>query len=330
MSSSKLTTSTTQSVEIDRKLSCLDAVKRKRNPDANQPTTSVPDLKKHSSNRPAPSPNELGTVVGLVTDRSGSMLLLMGTQITGSMNIISDWQNEMDPSKTHCLVYTFDNQIQCSFQGTADTLTKSCLETIQRDMMPGGSTALYDAVIQSVQHQQKMVDAIWEGLSKSQRGHLQKLDFQIPVVLTVFTDGEDNCSTHSRQDMKRVVEEHRKKYGAKCIFAGANFDVREQGQLMGFAPQLSLQVSATPEYVTNAYQSIRQCSRQASVTPGGVDPEFTQLQRQLSADIHDQMGTLNVADVTDSLPLSQPLLPLSQPLLPLSQLPFMPPHINPQ
>ena len=297
-------------MQFRTKLSCLDAVKRKHEDSDQSSTSAVPKSKKR--NRPIPSLVQLGTVVGLVTDRSGSMLSLMGTQITGSMNIISDWQKpgkNINPAKTHCLVYTFDDRIKCSFHGTANILTESCLAEISEDMLPRGSTALYDAVIQFIKHQQKMVDDIWAGLSKTLQTSLRKLDFKIPVVLIVFTDGQDNCSIHSIQDMKRVVEEHRKKYGAKCIFAGANFNVQEQGQLMGFAPQLSLQVSATLEHSANAYQSIRQCSNEASMTSGGIDPGFTQLQRQMSVDVCDQ-SLYGINNGPYSVPSPVPLDPI--------------------
>jgi VWFA-related protein len=120
---------------------------------------------------------DVPVAVGLVVDNSTSMLTRRGMVLAGGKAFA-------DSSHPDDEVFTvvFNEHVRDTLPNGAEfTQSHAMVEASLVRYPPGGMTAVYDAVIAGLDHLQK--------------AKLQK------KVLVVLTDGEDNASTHSKQDM---------------------------------------------------------------------------------------------------------------------------------
>jgi len=120
---------------------------------------------------------DVPVAAGLVIDNSSSMLNRRNMVLAGGRAFA-------DSSHPEDQVFTvvFNEHVRDGLPpGLGFTQSHPLLEASLIRYRPGGLTAVYDAVI--------------EGLDHLQRASLQK------KVLIVLSDGEDNASSHSKQDM---------------------------------------------------------------------------------------------------------------------------------
>ena len=120
---------------------------------------------------------DVPVAVGLVVDNSTSMLTRRNMVVAGEKAFA-------DSSHPEDQVFTvvFNEHVRDTLpNGAAFTQSHAIVEASLLRYPPGGLTAVYDAVI--------------TGLDHLQQATLQK------KVLVVLSDGEDNASMHSKQDM---------------------------------------------------------------------------------------------------------------------------------
>ena len=90
-------------------------------------------------------------------------------------------------------------------------------------LIPRGSTALYDAVGQSVVHFGELLEAMDEDARPG------------TVQVIVVTDGEENSSKEfSAAEVKRLVTQQTETYSWGFVFLGANQDAVLTGATLGF------------------------------------------------------------------------------------------------
>jgi Ca-activated chloride channel homolog len=120
---------------------------------------------------------DVPVAVGLVLDNSGSMIARQRMTIAGGMAFARSSHPEDELFTVH-----FNEDVQFGLPASlAFTNRETLLQAALGRYRPGGKTALYDAVIAALDH--------------LERANHQK------HVLVVLSDGEDNASRHSEDDM---------------------------------------------------------------------------------------------------------------------------------
>src|SRR5581483_6665621 len=131
--------------------------------------------------------------MGLVLDRSGSMFMMMEEVYQAAFHTIRSSKAEDE-----FFISTFNEQSKMQQHLTTDRLV---LEQQLKNIEAGGATALYDAILDAVDH--------------IQQGSQEK------KALLVVTDGADNASTHRFQE---VLERARQE--SVAIYVVGMFDKR--------------------------------------------------------------------------------------------------------
>lgn len=111
--------------------------------------------------------------MGLVLDRSGSMFMMMKEVYQAAFHTISSSKAEDE-----FFLEVFSDEVKTQQDFSTD---RRVLEQQLKSIGAGGATALYDAILEGVDH--------------IQRGHHDK------KALLVVTDGADNASTHRFQEV---------------------------------------------------------------------------------------------------------------------------------
>src|SRR5699024_7460969 len=107
-----------------------------------------------------------------------------------------------------------------------------------KDYLVGGSTALLDAIGQTIQHMSQMKDAI-------------------NVLFVIITDGQENASRQfTVQTVKLLLEQQKEAKGWVFIFLGANIDAVETASRMGISPDHAADFLSDSEGTQLNYQVI--------------------------------------------------------------------------
>ena len=152
----------------------------------------------------------------LIVDESGSMQSLYGAAISGmneTLESIRNLASECKEQAQEVTLVTFDSN---HYNKIFDSVPVASTQNITRqDYRPGGATPLYDA----------MGRALYELEPKVKEKEA--------VVVTVITDGYENCSCeYSLQDIRALVE-RLDKSGWIFTYIGANQVSAEVGASMG-------------------------------------------------------------------------------------------------
>ena len=120
---------------------------------------------------------DVPVAVGLAIDNSTSMLTRRNMVLAGTKAFASSSHPEDE-----VFTVVFNENVRTGLPGDLRfTRSASMIEASLRRFVPGGMTALYDAVIQGLDHLQEAT-------------HQKR-------VLVVLSDGGDNASQHSKEDM---------------------------------------------------------------------------------------------------------------------------------
>lgn len=164
----------------------------------------------------------------LVVDESGSMAIIQKQALMGineTLDTIAKMQKTHKELEQHITLLTFDSSHKRLIYDniTADMAHKlGC-----NDYRPGGATPLYDA--------------IGMGIAKI---NAQTSDDD-SVLVTIITDGEENCSEEYNLDMIKNLIGKLKKQGWTFTFIGTdNLDVKGMAADMGIDNHLSFSEDA--------------------------------------------------------------------------------------
>jgi len=238
---------------INKKLSCLDAVKRRRG------TTTRPAVLSLA-------------IVQSTRDRSGSMSSFQGSAAASLYtSIIDHKQNSKDNNVqiTYSLT-TFDDRVEHPFQNVDIHEVDLSEDDAKNLVEPRGLTRLYATAIEDLARLRKTVKK-----TKSENPGAT-----VKGIFELHTDGADNESQPlTSSDLNAAVKAARSE-GIVCIYAGANQDAITTGTRYGFSPDLSLTTDNTP---TRGGQGLRMCSQAVMRACSGMPAAFTQLERNVSA-----------------------------------------------
>lgn len=156
------------------------------------------------------------TEVVFIIDESGSMHGLEGDTV-GGFNSTVDKQKKLEGE---CLVSTvMFNTRSRVIHDRVDI--KNIEKMAENDYQPSGSTALIDALGDSIKHI-KMVHR-----------YIREEDVPSKTMFVITTDGMENAShKYSLSEVKKMIEE-RKEKGWEFVFLAANIDAAETARSYG-------------------------------------------------------------------------------------------------
>lgn len=166
----------------------------------------------------------MNTLVAVVLDKSGSMESIRSATVSGFNELLETHQRENpDSSLSLQLFDTVPHEAQFFSPITAaEPLT-------ERTYQPGGSTALYDAIVAQI----RRVEALDEQPER--------------VAFIIVTDGMENASrTETRESAKALIEWHTNEAkGWAFTFLGANIDSYAVGGGLGIAAAATMDYNAS-------------------------------------------------------------------------------------
>ena len=203
-----------------------------------------------------------------VGDRSGSMISMGDSPWQGAR----DWANEQagnakkNGDDAYITLVTFDEESERPLNSVPTNNWENVTDqNAKKWMKPRGTTRLYDTAIEELQALKSRMTA---------RGSTCK------GIFALLTDGCDNCSQSSPDDMNKVVTKARND-GITCFFLAANQDAIASGARYGFIEDQCLLTGADQETSINAFKAMNSAYTRA--ISGQASPAFTQLERTESA-----------------------------------------------
>ena len=180
------------------------------------------------------------TELVFILDKSGSMSGLESDTIGGFNSLIEN-QKKKD-GKCYVTTVLFDTD----FSKVHDRVELSEIRKMTADdYIPGGCTALLDAIGSTVKH-----------IANIHR-YARPEDVPEHTVFAIMTDGLENASRcFSREEIKRMISHEQEKYGWEFLFLGANIDSVETACSMGINPQKAANYHADAVGTQISWQSI--------------------------------------------------------------------------
>lgn len=180
------------------------------------------------------------TELVFILDRSGSMCGLEADTIGGFNSMLERQKKEAGEARVTTVL--FDDQYELlhdriDLQGVAPIT--------DREYYVRGCTALLDAMGRTIQ---KIA-----GVQK-QTAPEQRADH---VMFVITTDGYENASREYTADqIRRMVEQQKEKYGWEFLFLGANIDAISTAQRFGIAPERAVNYHADSEGTRLNYETV--------------------------------------------------------------------------
>ena len=180
------------------------------------------------------------TELVFILDRSGSMSGLESDTI-GGFNSMIEKQKKVDGK---CFVTTvlFNTEIE-RIHDRADLAAIKPMT--DRDYTPGGCTALLDAMGDTIRHIVQI--------------HKYARPEDVPEYTTfvIMTDGLENASRRYNSDeVKKLVEHEKEKYGWEFLFLAANIDAIETAGRIGIRQDRAVDYMADTAGTELAFRSV--------------------------------------------------------------------------
>ena len=160
------------------------------------------------------------TELVFILDRSGSMAGLESDTI-GGFNAMLEKQKR-EEGVAYVTTVLFDTRLE----RLHDRLKIADVPAMtEKDYMPGGCTALLDAIGDTVHH---IIDI---------HRYARPEDVPEKTVVVITTDGLENAShRYSLEQIKALIEHEQEKHGWEFLFLGANIDAVETARGIGISP----------------------------------------------------------------------------------------------
>lgn len=154
-------------------------------------------------------------IIGLTMDRSGSMHSMWNEAVGGFNGFVKDQAKE-DGNAWLTLTY-FDNNVKEKYYAW-NVRDIPELSQIDAEIHPGGMTALYDAIMQSI--------------SRTENWLSENPWFDGEIVQVIITDGLENASETLGETLKERITQ-KESEGWNFIYLAANVDTKATAQGLG-------------------------------------------------------------------------------------------------
>ena len=181
-----------------------------------------------------------------ILDRSGSMSGLESDTIGGFNSLIENQKQMGGQVYVSTVLFNHESRV------VHDRVALEKIEPMTRqDFIVGGSTALIDAIGDAIHHIGNIHKyARWEDVPEH-------------TVFVIMTDGYENAShRYSSDEVKRMIERQKEKYGWEFLFIGANIDAVQTAKHFGINEDRSVNYNADSMGTHVAYQAVDQAMGQ--------------------------------------------------------------------
>lgn len=180
------------------------------------------------------------TEVICILDASGSMHCLVDDTIGGYNSFIEEQKNS--EGQTAVTLVTFNDKVQTKYESID---VNDVLKLTKKDYVPGGMTALLDAIGTTI-------DKVGKRLAETPEENRPS-----KVIVMITTDGQENSSTeYTRSRVKAMIEEQTNKYSWQFLFAGANIDSEKEAESIGINKAFATNYSYNSSGVDSVYRSL--------------------------------------------------------------------------
>lgn len=178
------------------------------------------------------------TDLNIILDRSGSMQSIARDMEGGLTAFLQKEKGSGDDTRVS--LFRFDGNYETVF------LDKNIKDDLKIELIPGGSTALMDAVGKTIQHVEQKLSGMLEE-EKPNR-----------VLFLIITDGEENSSViYNRDKIKTMLSDKREKLAWDFVFMGVDEGkVMAQREQIGIMRSASLGFEKTSKGVQEAFTNI--------------------------------------------------------------------------
>ena len=185
------------------------------------------------------------TELVFILDMSGSMSGLESDTIGGFNSVLNSHKNE--EGKTYVTTYLFNSNSRMIH----DRLPIEEVENMtDKQYIPGGSTALIDAMGNAIRH-----------IAKIHR-YGRKEDVPEHTIFVITTDGMENASHQfSAEEVRRMVSHEQEKYGWEFIFLGANIDAAETARRYGIEKERAVNYMHDSMGTSKVYDAVNKAIR---------------------------------------------------------------------
>lgn len=190
------------------------------------------------------------TELVFILDRSGSMAGLESDTIGGFNSMIANQKKQ----EGNCYVSTvlFDNESEVLHDRVK---LADVPKMTDNDYTVRGCTALIDAIGGAIHH--------IGNIHKYARAE----DVPEHTMFVITTDGQENAShRYTSEQVKKMIERQKKKYGWEFLFIGANIDAVETAARYGISKDRAVNYNADGEGTHILYESVSKavCNVRAS------------------------------------------------------------------
>lgn len=206
------------------------------------------------------------TELVFILDRSGSMAGLESDTI-GGFNAMIKKQKEQD-GKCYVSTYLFDNITELVHDRH---LLENVPQMDSKTYVVRGSTALYDAVGEAIDH--------IENIHK----YIRPEDVPQNTVFVITTDGMENSSCKFTGENIKSMIDAKKKVGWEFLFLGANIDAVETAGQFGISSDCAVNYHADAKgtacmynAVADAVCSVRSEGYMAPSWRNDIDKDYTE------------------------------------------------------
>ncbi|MBQ9941836.1 MAG: VWA domain-containing protein [Christensenellaceae bacterium] len=159
------------------------------------------------------------TEIVFIIDRSGSMAHLREDTV-GGFNALLEEQRQK-PGRALVSTVLFDQRLQV-LHDRVDI--RNVPPMTPADYLPGGCTALLDAVGSAIRHIGNV------------HKYARREDVPEKTIFVITTDGMENASTaFTRRQVQEMIGRQQQRYGWEFIFLGANMDAQAAAADMGIS-----------------------------------------------------------------------------------------------
>ena len=206
------------------------------------------------------------TEIVFILDRSGSMAGLEHDTIGGFNAMIAKQKNE--PGEAVVSTILFDNVSQV-IHDRVDI--QNIAPMTEKDYYVRGCTALLDAVGSAIHHIGNV------------HKYAREEDRPEKTLFVITTDGMENASRrYSYDQVRRMIQHEKEKYGWEFLFLGANIDAAKEAARFGIHPDFAANYHADSqgteviyESINTAVRNVRACAAHLSASwKNSVDEDY--------------------------------------------------------
>lgn len=175
-----------------------------------------------------------------IIDKSGSMGDIIETAINGFNEFITEQKNVEGDARVSTVLFS---DIYKPLYDDLDI--KMCKLFDNNNYVPGGMTALYDAVGKTINHEVNKL------------GNLPKSERPEKTLCVILTDGKENHSKHfSKDQIKRLINEMKEDFNWEFIFLAADEEASLTAESMGISKGNSYSFTASNDGLRDAYRGV--------------------------------------------------------------------------